>query len=310
MKKLFSLLLVLVMVLGMIGTVWAATPPADAVAQVGDYYYTTLTDAVTYALSDQTVTLLKDVELTERLTVASGKTVTLDLAGYTLTLPKAEGVIRAILIEGALTVNDSSAEKTGTIVSDKTVFQNWGTLVVNSGTFEGGNAQGQCALANGFNDQDPASPKTNAKATINGGVFKGAIPVLNFGTTTVKDGTFIGSSIVNPLGTLTINGGEFDVSDLINEEGAKMVISGGYFNADPSAYVAAGKRAVAANKDGYTWMIADKRTSRPHVGTGNSASAPTDQTVTSAKTFDAGIAVYGVMALMSAAGAAYVGKKR
>ena len=53
------------------------------VAIVGDTYYNTLAEAVAAAKNGDTITLLRDVELSEAITI--GKAVTLDLNGHTIT---------------------------------------------------------------------------------------------------------------------------------------------------------------------------------------------------------------------------------
>ncbi len=69
------------------------------VAKIGEAGYLTLEDAVAAAQTGDTVTLFSDVELNETLTVAAGKSVTLDLAGFTI-----ESSTTAFDVSGALTL--------------------------------------------------------------------------------------------------------------------------------------------------------------------------------------------------------------
>ena len=69
------------------------------VAKVGEIGYLTLQDAFAAARDGDTVTLFSDVELNETLTVAAGKSVTLDLAGFTI-----ESSTTVFDVSGALTL--------------------------------------------------------------------------------------------------------------------------------------------------------------------------------------------------------------
>ena len=53
-----------------------------AVAQIGDTYYKTLAEAVAAAKNDETVTLLKNAEMTETIRITDGKKITLALDGH------------------------------------------------------------------------------------------------------------------------------------------------------------------------------------------------------------------------------------
>ena len=55
---------------------------SNAVAKVGDTYYKTLADAVTAAKNGETVTLLKNAEMTETIRITDGKKITLALDGH------------------------------------------------------------------------------------------------------------------------------------------------------------------------------------------------------------------------------------
>ncbi len=65
---------------------------------------------------------------------------------------------------------------------------------------------------------------------------------------------------------ITVNSGDFQGNITISEklgtkiggESSPFVINGGYFTADPSAYLAADKAAIASDKAGYNFMVAAK----------------------------------------------------
>ena len=144
---------------------------------------------------------------------------------------------------------------------------------------------------------------------------------------------------------LNIDNGNFEItgiqtlfSDVANEalKEAKIEVSGGTFSTDVTEYLAEGK-ILQKNGDTYTavtnsGITSGTYTSEPTVPSGYKATKnddgtwtvskvsyyyyqPTTDTKTtdtkgSPKTFDAGIALYVGMALTSAAGVAFVGKKR
>ena len=183
------------------------TAAADMTAQILDKdgnsvkAYKSLTEAIDAAEDGQTVTLLGDA--TENITIAANKQITLDLNGHTLN--GGTGTAKAaILNKGTVTITDTSADKTGTIMRDDQgienetsyyVIKNIGTMVidqanvVNSSGYKKANSSGSMVgsslICNG--DDDP-----QASLTINGGTFNQP----NF--LVVKNGF---------NGTLTVNGG-------------------------------------------------------------------------------------------------------
>ncbi|MEA5019233.1 MAG: hypothetical protein VB027_02585 [Gordonibacter sp.] len=102
-----------------------------AVAQIGNTYYDTLAKAVDAAQAGDTVKLLADVDLgtlskpttdTGLLTIESGKQITLDLAGFSITSSlETDGstyfMAHTILNKGSLTIADTSSSATGSIVN-------------------------------------------------------------------------------------------------------------------------------------------------------------------------------------------------
>ncbi len=117
------------------------------VATIGDGGYFTLQAAVQYAAENGgVIKLIRDIELTETITVTG--TVTLDLNGHTITGTDNNNVGNFYLInvnKGNLTINDTVG--TGAITLTATVERNWssssvvvannqGTVTVNGGTIE------------------------------------------------------------------------------------------------------------------------------------------------------------------------------
>lgn len=121
-----------------------------AVAQVVDSQgnkmsYATLASAIAAAEDGETVKLLADV--TESVTIAADRTLTLDLNGKTLSAGKAS---EALTVTGHLTIDDTSAAKSGRVVGDGryAVYMNnrtahvgeaavGGSLTLNAGSLEG-----------------------------------------------------------------------------------------------------------------------------------------------------------------------------
>ena len=62
----------------------AVTVADSFVCSIGNTYYPTLAAAVTAAVNGDTIKLLADVTLAETITISSGKSITLDLNGYTI----------------------------------------------------------------------------------------------------------------------------------------------------------------------------------------------------------------------------------
>ena len=87
----------------------------EAVAQVGDISYTTIEEAFKNANNGQTITLLKDTTAENQLVVNTGKEVILDLNGKILKESK------PLIVEGKLTVQDSTATAEPTVEENKTV---------------------------------------------------------------------------------------------------------------------------------------------------------------------------------------------
>ena len=118
---------------------------AKPVAAIGAIDYATLADAIAAAKDGETVKLLADV--TESVTIPADRTLTLDLNGKTLSAGKAS---EALTVTGHLTIDDTSAAKSGRVVGDGryAVYMNnrtahvgesvvGGSLTLNAGSLEG-----------------------------------------------------------------------------------------------------------------------------------------------------------------------------
>ena len=212
--------------------------------------------------------------------------------------------------------NGKSGAKSCSVVKN----DDYGVLEISGGTFD--------STANTGTDNAATLLNWNV-ATISGGTFTGMYPISNGaytgeadkGKITITGGTFTGTSTIfgmgvggNATGSVTVSGGTFTAPALgagyENVDGGyTLTVSGGTFKdatgakVDVSDYLASGKQ-----------QNADGSVSTPSSG-GYYYYQPTTDTKTdgtkgSPKTFDAGIALYVGMALTSAAGVAFVGKKR
>ena len=193
----------------------------------------------------------------------------------------------------------------------------YGVMVINGGVFTN-DVAGAGAVLN-WND-----------LTINGGTFTGASAVR-----TLKSGSSDFETGKSQIKNGTFNGG-IDTLDNYNT-GITIAVTGGTFSTDVTEYLAEGK-ILQKNGDTYTavtnsGITSGTYTAKPTVPDGYKVVENTDGTFTvekvggyyyyqpttdtkttdtkgSPKTFDAGIALYVGMALTSAAGVAFVGKKR
>jgi len=172
--------------------------------------------------SESVYQLTEDVILTEPLVVPAGKTLTIDLNGYTISQKKeCTGSYSMIENKGTLTIKDTSSEGNGKIsfkdisAGDPTfgwgsyTIRNEGTLTVENGTIE---HLGEQAFAT---HMICAIFQYSGSSTINGGVI--STPAYRSarlwkGDMTITDGTFDGQLWVQSVDNsakLTISGGTF-----------------------------------------------------------------------------------------------------
>ena len=172
------------------------------VAQIGDVKYETLKDAINAAKDGDIVMLLADA--TEDVTI--DKNITLDLGGKTLTNTGA-GKATVTIAKGATATvqngsiiggtsyyniqNNGIATFTGVTATagntGSSMIDNWGTLTIESGTYEGG--------------LNVVKSEEGSTLTINGGKFTGTYApssgytavILVYGNTTITGGEFIQS---------------------------------------------------------------------------------------------------------------------
>ena len=190
------------------------------------------------------------------------------------------------------------------------------TLTINGGMFSGGvntvkNDEGGVLVVNGGNFSNTAQYVIMNwhKTTINNGTFK----TLNTAKAVLFTSNYGGeANAAASAGELTITGGTFkratDTQKMIvdaydaNNTGTAS-ISGGTFDADVSQYLESGKQQ---NADGSVGNI-------PRYYYNSTTTTDTkkdDNKGTSPKTFDAGVGIYAVTAVLSVTGMAWTAKKR
>ncbi len=254
MKKILATILALVMALALCTTSWAdgegkggTTPPASttAVAKIGEQEYTTLQAAINAASgSENTVVLLKDLK--ESITIASGKNITLDLNGHTLTNTDGQ---HTITNNGTLTITATNGGTVDNVTHGHAAIVNNGTATLNGGTYtrskeDSENNKGS-AGKNSFytilNDNGAMMTINEGVKVTNVGHFSSMIR--NGGTSAstmiINGGTFSGglNAIKNDeAGVLTIKGGDFsNTSQFVVMNWHQATINGGAFKALASA---------------------------------------------------------------------------
>lgn len=174
-----------------------------SVAEVGGKNYSSLQEAITEAQDGETVTLLKGT--IEDVTVATGKNITLDLGGKTLTNTNAGKATLTIAKDATATVKNGSIvggtgfytiQNNGTATlkdvtatagnTGSSMLDNWGTLTIESGSYSGG--------------LNVVKSEEDSTLTINGGKFELSYAtngwtgvVFAYGNTTITGGEFIQS---------------------------------------------------------------------------------------------------------------------
>ena len=185
------------------------------IAKVGDIEYESLKEAIVAANDGDTVTLISDVQ--ENIVI--DRNITLDLGGKTITNTNASGEATILINkdvtatvkngnvvggtnsyyniknDGAATFDDVNATA-GNV--DSSMFDNWGSLIINSGNYVGG--------------LNVIKSEEGSKLEINGGYFE------------LKKGMYDITGVILSYGTTTINNGEFVNTG--NGYGTKVIVAG------------------------------------------------------------------------------------
>ena len=240
---------------------------------------------------------------TNNFVIPEDKDVTLDLNGRTVTNAESH----TILNKGHLTLKDSSADKSGQIISLKGntaalrngdnavcvveggtisrdgangntwhVVENFGKMTFNGGKVVLKNGNG-FAITNGWNYFDPGASTTHAVMEINAlelDTDSSGIKNCRYGDLTVNDVNVASTgywALSNDyLGTAVINGGTFtSTSFKAVSNGAAMTVNGGTFDGTNGFFVKSYATSTVLNGGTYTNMnVADLA---GYVGTGHTA---------------------------------------
>ena len=243
-QRILAILLSLTMMFTLIPTAMAE---GEKVAKVGETEYDTLAAAINAAGTGGTVKLLADI--TGQTVIPAEKDIVLDLNGKTMTHTGT-----TLYNSGKLTVRDSSADKSGKIVStgnvgigvnhDSTTTIEYANIEAVEGAVITGYATGaEITIQNGIfvvsdnaviagngnsTDHNGAERKNANTITINGGKFTGNI----------KTTGYIACGIYAPWKDIvTVNGGEFTVNNGIGivARAGQVKVNGGTFTCTGSA---------------------------------------------------------------------------
>lgn len=173
------------------------------IAKINDVVYKTFKEAITVANEGDTVTLINDVQ--ENIVI--DKSITLDLGGKTITNTNASGEATILINKDvSVTVKNGSVvggtnsyyniKNDGTATFDdvnatagnvdSSMFDNWGSLTINSGNYIGG--------LNVIKSEEGSKLEINDGyfELQNSGDFTGTI--LSFGLTTINGGKFVNNA--------------------------------------------------------------------------------------------------------------------
>ena len=241
MKKILATILALVMALALCTTVWAADVSGSTstkAAKIGDTEYTTLQEAIGAASDGKNTVVVLLKNLTESITVAKEKSITLDLSGYTLTN---EAGKHTITNYGDLTITSNGVVDNVSHARAALYNAPGAVATLNGGTFDRSYEAGQNADNNGGNSY--YTIKNFGEMVVNSGVTVQQDGTRNNGTNGKFSSLFAnGWQSVSTAGqgsepaytkdaVLTINGGTFigGLNTVKNDDCGVMTINGGEF---------------------------------------------------------------------------------
>ena len=339
MKKVLATILALVMALGLTTAAWADEAKA---AKVGDVEYDTLQAAVDAATAGQTIVLLKDVDASSGVTV--GKKIVLDMNGKklynTVDIWDTSWSLISVRANGDLTItgNGTFAAKendcyavdvqaggkvtiqNGTFVGNiHAVYVHTGTAIINGGTYT---VQQQYPNADRpydfvLNCYDASRAAGTATITVNGGEFPQIDPsnckaegegtdfvAAGVAVATVTDGNDTSYAVGSAVIAAAANNGK---SVTVTKTGPVTGVDAGKSIAVAEGVTGVTVNGVPVTGDSYTVPQPPRYY---YNSTTTTTDTKTDGTKGSPKTFDAGMGIYAVSALLSVTGMACVGRKK
>ena len=232
---------------------------------VGDMLYETLTEAVENAENGETVSLIRSIsvdtgiaaagaEHTAAAVVASGKSITIDLNGKTLSLYSEDEALAAIVNNGDLTVKNGTIERTynsipcsvivnngslvlsGVYAIDRTTEQN-GAMIDNRGSVARSASGARLTVQSGTYVSAGGNVVENgggATVTVAGGTLESraanGAALVNDGVAAIAGGTLKGFNALVAQSETEITGGVFKGGIVITTTSAS--VKGGTFDAN------------------------------------------------------------------------------
>lgn len=243
----------------------------NAAAEIAGVYYATLPDAVEAVPDGGTVTMLRNVSgagIATFANEASGtkvKNFTIDFGGYTYTCTGpavgsagTESQVFHLEWAGKDVENVNVTLKNGTITAAPTaqsgvamIIQNYCNLTLENLVVDGSNLLSTDYTVSNNCGEVVIKDTTIIEPSAGGFAFDACDYSIYTGVTVTVEGE---SYIQGDFELTNPNGGD---------NNAKIVINGGYFTMNPSAYLAKDKAAVESDKAGYTYMVTDANTDAP-----------------------------------------------
>lgn len=195
----------------------------DAVAQIGETTYASVTEAIA-AVTDSTETTITMVaNSTEDITISSSQSIILDLNGNTLT---GTGTGSVVTNSGTLTIKDSSGDNSGTITGGSATngggIYNNGSLMISEGTISGNNATstGGGVWSNGSFELLGGIISENSAASSGGGLYVSGTKSITGGSITNNTSGNLGGGLY-ASGEITIIGTESNLVIISGNSAAK-----------------------------------------------------------------------------------------
>ena len=205
------------------------TVAAKPVASINGTKYTSLSEAVAAAQNGETITLIDNVVLAERVTIPADKTLTIDLNGKSISMEES-------------------------IIATAYAINNLGNLTITDGV--GGGSINARGIYNGYGDG--AANVATAKITVVNGTINakgtngGGAAIFNYGVADIQGGTFTSVAsyaIALQTGSTMTIGENAIITGGINSWQSTLTITGGTISNDKSGkhVVYAGESAVTIN---------------------------------------------------------------
>ena len=251
----------------------------NAVAAIGETYYQSLAAAIDKVQAGETITLLRDVPNANGIAVPSEKSFTVDFNGHTYTLTGPGAGSSSTETNGFQLLKDSTITfQNGTIRigqnanNIKRIIQNYADLTLEDMQIYAEHQVGGEDYALSFNNGTivikgntsiyTTSDKAIAFDVCKFSPYPGVTVTFDESYTGIINGIILYDSTDAGTHRLEIKGnGHFGgvqaTSSAANAAKSAVAIYGGYFNSDPSGYIAEGHAAFPSTEEGYAFMVGE-----------------------------------------------------